>query len=206
MALSKGKPLPPYQLSEEAEKRRRDRLAADELRQKKAAAKKGPSTAAVSAAPKAIPISSNSVAAKRLAALRGGQLPEGGGSSSSSSSQLLDEFDPFGSTLPTGLISVDDFQPTFSTAPVDSTFNSSQTQAAFPAFDAFGWEGDVDAVAAAPVSVAAASYLGDDTDWLDGLPSAAAAPPQTPSSARGATASNLVANGWLIFALAVFFK
>ena len=191
MALSKGKPLPPYQLSEEAEKRRRDRLAADELRQKKAAAKKGPSTAAVSAAPKAIPISSNSVAAKRLAALRGGQLPEGSGSSSSSS-RLLDEFDPFGSTLPTGLISMDDFQPTFSTAPVDSTFNSSQTQAAFPAFDAFGWEGGVDAVAAAPVSVAAASYLGNGTDWLDGLPSAAAAaaaPPQTPSSARGASAN-----------------
>ena len=188
MALSKGKPLPPYQLSEEAEKRRRDRLAADELRQKKAAAKKGHSTAAVSAAPKAIPISSNSVAAKRLAALRGGQLPEGGGSSS----QLLDEFDPFGSTLPSGPISMDDFQPTFSTALVDSTFNSSQTQAAFPAFDAFGWEGGVDAVAAAPVSVAAASYLGDDTDWLDGLPSAAAAaaaPPQTPSSARRASAN-----------------
>ena len=186
MALSKGKPLPPYQLSEEAEKRRRDRLAADELRQKKAAAKKGPSTAAVSAAPKAIPISSNSVAAKRLAALRGGQLPEGGGSNSS---QLLDEFDPFGSTLPSGPISMDDFQPTFSTAPVDSAFNSSQTQAAFPAFDAFGWEGGVDAVAAAPVSVAAASYSGDDTDWLDRLPSGAAAPPQTPSSARGASAN-----------------
>ena len=192
VALSKGKPLPPYQLSEEAERRRRDRLAANELRQKKAAAgKKCPST---NAAPKAVPISSNSVAAKRLAALRGGPVSEGStsnsSSSSSSSSQLLDEFDPFASS---GTASVDDFQPTESSAYNDFAFSASQAQAtSFPAFDAFGLE---DSVAASPPSPPAPtstpSIVDLETDWLDSLPSSSA-PSQTP---RIAVVSNPVEIG-----------
>lgn len=184
VALSKGKPLPLYELSQEAERRRRDRLEANELRLKKAAAKKGPPIANAAATPKAVPISSNSVAAKRLAALRGGPVPEGctSSSSSSSSSQLLDEFDPFTSS---GTVSVDDFQPSeSSSAHNDFTFSgSSQTQASsFPAFDAFGLEGGEDLVITIPRAPTStpSMVVGQDTDWLDAPPS------QTPP-VRGVT-------------------
>ena len=53
------------------------------------------------------------------------------------------------------------------------------------------WELNVDPVAVASVSTMVTSYMGEDTDWLDGLPfsdAAAAAPSHTPSSEREVSA------------------
>lgn len=76
--ISRGAPLPPYELSPEAVQRRAARIAADEVRKAKAKKKTGPTVPEVK---RAAPPSVNSVAAKRLAAKRGGStdFAESGG-------------------------------------------------------------------------------------------------------------------------------
>jgi AP2-associated kinase len=66
--VSKGSPLPPYELSAEALQRRAERIAADEVRKIKA--KKKPNATPIDTK-RSAPPSANSVAAKRLAAKRG---------------------------------------------------------------------------------------------------------------------------------------
>lgn len=66
--ISKGSPLPPYELSAEALQRRAARIAADEVRNTKA--KKKPTATPIDTK-RSAPPSANSVAAKRLAAKRG---------------------------------------------------------------------------------------------------------------------------------------
>eukprot|EP01039_Chlorochromonas_danica_P000800 gene800-868_t len=81
--LAAGRPLPPYQLTEEAIKRREARLEADKVRECKNKKKAAPAPPPR----KGQPPSSNSVAAKRLAAKRG-HLPS---DSTETSPQALDE-------------------------------------------------------------------------------------------------------------------
>jgi hypothetical protein len=66
--ISKGSPLPPYELSAEALQRRAARIAADEVRNTKT--KKKPTATPIDTK-RSAPPSANSVAAKRLAAKRG---------------------------------------------------------------------------------------------------------------------------------------
>lgn len=69
--IARGNPLPPYQLSEEALRRRQERLAADEVRQKQTKKKPLQNSLLEQYSQKAAAPASNSVAAKRLAAKRG---------------------------------------------------------------------------------------------------------------------------------------
>ena len=136
-ALSSDRPLPPFELSEEAQRRRQERLAASDLRAKKAAAAAAAKKAhfALPSSPKAVPLSSTSVAAKRLAALRG--VPTSDDSSPSiaatnSNSEVINknDFDPFSFEQAAEF----SFQPTFS----PSTFaQKDQNPPSFAGFDAF---------------------------------------------------------------------
>lgn len=69
--IARGNPLPPYQLSEEALRRRQERLAADEVRHKQTKKKPVQDSLLGQHSQKAAAPASNSVAAKRLAAKRG---------------------------------------------------------------------------------------------------------------------------------------
>jgi hypothetical protein len=89
--LAAGRPLPPYQLSTEAIRRREERIAADQLREAKTKKKAAP----VVPPRKGAPPSSNSVAAKRLAAKRGHSAPY----ETSSSEALGSEFSQSNSAI-----------------------------------------------------------------------------------------------------------
>ena len=76
-ALSHASPLPAQHLSEEALQCRANRLAADEIRQTKLASKLAKAKAAAKVVPKKpVAMSANSVAARRLATMRGLPVPE----------------------------------------------------------------------------------------------------------------------------------
>ena len=74
--LAHGKPLPPQVLSPEAEQCRAARIASTQLRESKANNKLKAKQAAKPAPKAPVPLSSNSVAARRLAAMRGQPLPD----------------------------------------------------------------------------------------------------------------------------------
>jgi hypothetical protein len=104
-AISQGQPLPPQNLSEEALECRAKRIASDEVRQSKQSAKLAKAKAAKAVPKKPVAMSNNSVAAKRLAALRGQPLPEGDHNYASSPHFIDDStddgsFDPFGGSGP----------------------------------------------------------------------------------------------------------
>jgi len=67
-AFSQGKPLPPYQLTNEAKKKREERIAANTVRENKKAIKKPTNVVPLK---NTLPLDSNSVAARRLAVKRG---------------------------------------------------------------------------------------------------------------------------------------
>lgn len=77
-ALSSGQPLPHQVLSSEAQQCRANRIAADQVRESKASSKLAKQKAAQAkpAPKKPVQPSANSVAARRLAAMRGQPLPE----------------------------------------------------------------------------------------------------------------------------------
>lgn len=111
--LAAGRPLPAYELTAEAIKRREDRIAANQVRESKAKKKAAP----VVPLRKGVPPSANSVAAKRLAAKRGQPLPSG-------------EEDLFDSSSPTE----------FDTSPTAHSARSAPVGLAVSSFDPFGDE------------------------------------------------------------------
>jgi hypothetical protein len=74
--LAHGKPLPPQVLTPEAEQCRAARIASTQLRESKANNKLKAKQVAKPAPKAPVPLSSNSVAARRLAAMRGQPLPD----------------------------------------------------------------------------------------------------------------------------------
>jgi hypothetical protein len=165
-AVAKGLPLPAQTLSQEALQCRAARLAADEVRQTKAKAKLAQAKAAKAAPKKPVTLSSNSVAARRLATMRGLPVPEMGGLSVVNDGHHEEEeeehdgnqegFDPFATH----------------SAPAHTTMVGSAPRPSFTAdagsFDPFGTAATAVAPRAsfgsAPASSAGFASFGDNAD------------------------------------------
>jgi hypothetical protein len=174
-AVAKGQALPEQNLTQEALQCRASRLAADEVRQTKQNAKLAKAKAAKAAPKKPVALSSNSVAARRLATMRGLPVPEGSSGARDSPQHEEEEgheddhegFDPFATH----------------SAPAQHTeFAPRPSFTAFPAadagsFDPFGTAPAATAAApprasfSAPASSQGFASFGDDADAF-GAPSA----------------------------------
>jgi len=153
-AIAHGKPLPAQNLSAEAEQCRATRIASNQLRESKANSKLKAKQAAKPAPKQPVALSANSVAARRLATMRGQPLPEENhkpvaylnspahGASqaqykhNSPGSAEEGSFDPFaqksGGESPSPV-----FEASFEDAPTPS-FASFEQSAADDSFDPFG--------------------------------------------------------------------
>lgn len=151
-SLAAGQPLPSHPLSEEALRRREERIAAGILRENK----KKKAVAVPPARPKITALDSNSVAARRLAAKRG-QAPLATKTKqladSSNQEAFVADFGSFTPSAELGALSVGEGFADFDAAPAERLSPSS------------GIDRDSEAIAPAANRIADASSLFDDVDY-----------------------------------------
>ena len=155
-AIAHGKPLPAQNLSAEAEQCRAARIASNQLRESKANSKLKAKQAAKPAPKQPVALSANSVAARRLATMRGEPLPEQNYKPTAYSSSPAhaapqakfhhhsplspeaeaDSFDPFAQKSGE-MATASVFEASFEDAPTPS-FASFEQSSADDSFDPFG--------------------------------------------------------------------